>query len=420
MDGLDEIIREFLAESAENLDRLDRDLAALANDPQSPELLASVFRTVHSIKGTSGFLAFSRLEELTHAGETLLARLRDRELPLTPDIDAVLRELAEAIRALLARIYRSGHDTGLDLGRVLAAVRAAAGGQPVSNPTSSAVETTTRTADLDRPAGPPGGRHELPARIGEPSVRVAGELLDALHRLTAELALSRDQLITHAAELDDAQLRLTVQRLDRIATDLRAGVLRARMQPVEQVWSRFPRLVRTLGDQCGKQVRLLMAGSEIELDRSVLEAIRDPLTHLVRNAVDHGIEPVARRLAAGKPAHGTLRLQARPAADQVVVEVADDGAGIDLRAVGSGALARGLVTGEQLATMTAEQLRELVFQPGLSTAPAVTRISGRGVGMDVVKTNVERIGGSVELDSEPGAGTTCRLRVPLVARRRPA
>ena len=181
---------------------------------------------------------------------------------------------------------------------------------------------------------------------------------------------------------------------------------------MEQVWSRFPRLVRTLGDQCGKQVRLQMDGSDTELDRSVLEAIRGPLTHLVRNAVDHGIEPAAQRVAAGKPAHGTLRLQARAACGQVVVEVADDGAGIDLRAVGSGALARGLVTGDQLAAMTAGELRQLVFQPGLSTAAAVTRVSGRGVGMDVVKTNVEGIGGSVEIDSEPGRGTTCRLRVP--------
>jgi two-component system chemotaxis sensor kinase CheA len=260
----------------------------------------------------------------------------------------------------------------------------------------------------------------LPDRIGEQTVRVTGELLDALRRQAEELADCRDELMARAAQLDDAGLRRAVRRLDRISTELRAGVLRTRMQPMEQVWSRFPRLVRTLGDQCGKQVRLQMAGSDTELDRSVLEAIRDPLTHLVRNAVDHGIEPAAQRLAAGKPAHGTLRLRAHSAAGRVVVEVADDGAGIDLRAVGSGALARGLVTGDQLAGMSAGQLRELIFRPGLSTAATVTRVSGRGVGMDVVKTNVERIGGSVEIDSEPGAGTTCRLRIPVLADGRPA
>ena len=362
MDELDEIVGEFLAESAENLDRLDRDLAALVADPGSPELLAGVFRTLHSIKGTSGCLAFDRLEELAHAGETLLARLRDRELALTPSIAGVLHELVAAVRALLARIALAGTDTGLDLRQVLAAVRAAADTDPDA-PTP--IERATCT----------------PPRIGEPTGRAPGELLE----------------------------------LDRIST----GVPRTRL-PLEQVWSRFPRLVRTLGDRCGKQVRLQMAGGETELDRGVLEAIRDPLTHLVRNAVDHGIEPAAQRLAAGKPAHGTLRLRADAAAGRVVVEVADDGAGIDLRAVGSDALARGLVTGDQLARMSADQLRELIFRPGLSTAPRVTRVSGRGVGMDVVKTNVERIGGSVEIDSEPGAGTTCRLWVPMLADRRPA
>jgi two-component system chemotaxis sensor kinase CheA len=367
MDELDEIVGEFLAESAENLGRLDRDLAALVADPGSPELLASVFRTLHSIKGTSGCLAFDRLEELAHAGETLLARLRDRELALTPSIAGVLRELIAAVRALLARIAITGTDTGLDLRRVLAAVRAAADTDP-DGPTP--IERATRT---------------LP-RIGEPSGRALDELPE----------------------------------LDRLGTELRTRLPRTRMQPLEQVWSRFPRLVRTLGDRCGKQVRLQLAGGETELDRGVLDAIRDPLTHLVRNAVDHGIEPAAQRLAAGKPAHGTLRLRADAIAGRVVVEVADDGAGIDLRAVGSDALARGLVTGDQLARMSADQLRELIFRPGLSTAPRVTRVSGRGVGMDVVKTNVERIGGSVEIHSEPGIGTSCRLWVPMLAERRPA
>jgi two-component system, chemotaxis family, sensor kinase CheA len=403
MDGLDEIVGEFLAESAENLDLLDRDLTALAADPDSPELLAGVFRTLHSIKGTSGCLGFGRLEELTHAGETLLARLRDRELTPTPAIGGVLRELAKAVRGLLARISATGSDVGPDLDGVLTAVRTAAAGTEPSR------AEPARIAESG-----------LPDRIGEPSVRVAGELLDVLRRQAEELAACRDELIIRAARLDDAELRAAVRRLDRISSELRAGVLRTRMQPMEQVWSRFPRLVRALGDQCGKQVRLQMAGSDTELDRSVLEAIRDPLTHLVRNAVDHGIEPAAQRLAAGKPAHGTLRLRAHSAAGRAVVEVADDGAGIDLRAVGSGALVRGLVTGDQLAGMSADQLRELIFRPGLSTAPTVTRVSGRGVGMDVVKTNVERIGGSVEIDSEPGTGTTCRLRVPVLADGRPA
>jgi two-component system, chemotaxis family, sensor kinase CheA len=400
MDGLDEIIREFLSESAENLDSLERDLAALTRDPDSGALLAGIFRTLHTIKGTSGFLAFGRLEELTHAGETLLARLRDRELTLTREVGAVLRELTATVRALLARIAETGSDRGPDIDRVLSAVRIATAGGPYQEPTGQSANGRPEQLDGSLTRG------------GEPSVRVSVGLLDDLLVLAGELALTRREL---AGRLAEPELR----RLEWITAELRAGVLRARMQPMEQVWSRFPRLVRTLGDQCGKQVRLQMDGSDTELDRSVLEAIRGPLTHLVRNAVDHGIEPAAQRLAAGKPAHGTLRLQARAACGQVVVEVADDGAGIDLRAVGSGALARGLITGDQLAAMTAGELRQLVFQPGLSTAAAITRVSGRGVGMDVVKTNVEGIGGSVEIDSEPGRGTTCRLRVPRTPIARP-
>jgi chemotaxis protein histidine kinase CheA len=332
---MDEIVREFLAESAEHLNRLDRDLAALVRDPGSAQLLAGAFRTVHTIKGTSGCLALHRLEELAHAGEALLARLCDREMALTIPVVQLLRELTAAIRLLLAQLETTGSDAGPDVGRVSAALRTLA-----EQPPSAA----------GRPATHPG-----------PPVEFAP-----------------------------------------------AG----RLQPIDSAWCRLRRLVPVLAARCGKQVRLDLAGGEIELDRAVLAAIRDPLTHLVRNAVDHGIEPVAARLAAGKPACGTVRLHARTAAGRVLVEVADDGAGIDLRAVGSSALARGLVTADQLAGLPAGELRRLVFRPGLSTAPAVGLVSGRGVGMDVVKTNVEGIGGSVEIDSEPGRGTSCRLQLP--------
>ena len=421
---MDEIVREFLSESAENLDRLERDLLALTRDPGSPQLLANVFRTLHTVKGTSGCLALHRLEELAHAGETLLVRLRDRELALTPAVAQALYELVAAIRLLLARIAATGSDAGPDVGRVLAAVRTATAADQAESHQDEPRQDETEPSEWPESEWLAATRLPLaetgdpvPAdaldRVGEPSIRVPASELDSLWRLAGELAGAVGELTTNADRLADAGLIASARRLGRIASDLRAGVQRTRMQPVELVWSRFPRLVRTLGDQCGKQVRLQMAGSEIELDRSVLEAIRDPLTHLVRNAVDHGIEPAEQRLAAGKPAHGTLRLHARSAtAGQVVVEVADDGAGIDLRAVGSGALARGLVTSDQLAAMSVGELRQLVFRPGLSTAPAVTRVSGRGVGMDVVKTNVEGVGGSVEIDSEPGLGTTCRLRVP--------
>ena len=391
MEGLDELVREFLAESAENLSQLEAELAELARDPDSGQLLASAFRTLHTIKGTGGCLAFSRVEELAHAGEALLARLRDRRLALTPQVSEALRQLTDALSVLLGWIATSGSDTGPDIGPALAAVRAAAGTDP-------------------GPAEPMLFLDEPMLILDEPML-----VLDEPMLVLDEPMLVLDQPPMPAGErtrpASGCQPASPAQR--RTLAEPPAG--RSRLQPMERAWSRFPRLVRTLGDRCGKQVRLQLSGSEIELERGVLAAIRDPLTHLVRNAVDHGIEPAEQRLAAGKPAHGTLRLQAHSAAGQVVIEVADDGAGIDLQAVGSDALARGLVTGDQLAGMTATELAELVFQPGLSTARAVTRVSGRGVGMDVVKTNVESIGGSVEIDSVPGRGTVCRLRLPSAA-----
>lgn len=406
MDGMDEIVQEFLVESHENLDQLDRDLVALEQDPGSRELLASVFRTIHTIKGTSGFLAFGKLESITHVGENLLARLRDGRMTMTPGTTDVLLDMVDNVRALLTSIEADGTEGTVEVGGVVSRITAVLDGEePAPAPVAAPLEPVEPAAAADEPVAR--------RSVADNSVRVDVDLLDTLMRLVGELVLTRNQIVRQAGEFEDPPLVRASQRLNLIATELQEGVMKTRMQPIDSLWSRLPRVVRDLGAQCGKRVTLEMVGRETELDRSLLEAVKDPLTHLVRNAVDHGLETPEIRTAQGKPVAGTLTLRAFHAGGQVVVEVIDDGAGIDADRVAAKAREKGLRTPDQLAAMSATDLLQLVFLPGFSTAAAVTNVSGRGVGMDVVKTNIEAIGGTIEIESVIGRGTTCRLRIPL-------
>jgi two-component system chemotaxis sensor kinase CheA len=249
--------------------------------------------------------------------------------------------------------------------------------------------------------------------VADSTIRVDVDLLDELMLLVGELVLTRNQIVQYVGRSSDTDLVRASQRLNLIASELQEGVMKTRMQPIDHIWSKLPRVVRDLGMQCGKSVRLEMEGRETELDKTLLEAVKDPLTHLVRNSVDHGIESPDRRRESGKPAEGVLTLRAKHESGQVVVEVADDGAGIDPARIGTKAVERGLITEAQLARMTPGDVLQMIFLPGFSTAAAVTNVSGRGVGMDVVKTNIESIGGTIEVESVAGKGTVCRLRIPL-------
>jgi two-component system chemotaxis sensor kinase CheA len=342
-----ELIAEFLVESHEHLDRVDRELAALGCGAAPSELLAGIFRTVHTIKGTAGFLGFGRIGELSHAGEALLGRLRDGDVPLGPTTTGSLLALVDGTRSMLDAIEADGDDRGVDRRRLVGRLH--------------------ECADVGR-AG---------VRRGDPT---ADTRTDPPRVLTADLT-------THPTP--------------------------PRMLPIEHVWSRFPRLVRELAVTCGKWVRLEAEGGDIELEATVLAALRDPLTHIVRNSVDHGVESPADRVAAGKPREGAIRLRAASAGDEVVVEVADDGAGLDLDRVRAAAVRRGLLRRDQAERLCDRDVAALVFSHGLSTATTVTSVSGRGVGMDVVRTDVERVGGTVELRSEPGTGTTLTVRLPV-------
>jgi two-component system chemotaxis sensor kinase CheA len=451
MDDDAEIIAEFLVESHENLDQLDRDLVELEQHPGSRELLSSIFRTIHTIKGTSGFLAFGRLERLTHVGETLLSKLRDGEYAMTPDIAEALLRMVDTVRALLEGIERSGNDKdpGVDVAPVQAAIELLlkSGGQPpaveapvteapaVEAPATEVVDRSTPSPDATEPVDastpqPPawdgverrGVQAPDPAEpwdgverrsVAEATVRVDVELLDNLVQLVGELVLTRNQILQRTDTHEDVELIRASQRLDLVASELQESVMKTRMQPIGQVWSKMPRIVRDLAHQLGREVDLTMEGHETEMDRSVLEAVKDPLTHLVRNSMDHGIERPEDRERAGKPRTGRLLLRAYHESGQVVVEITDDGKGIDPERIGAIAVQRGVVAREQLARMDTKEIIGLIFRPGFSTATEVSNISGRGVGMDVVRTNIERIGGSVDVVSEVGKGTTTRVRIPL-------
>ena len=466
MDDLDDIVREFLVESREGLDQLDQDLVALEAQPGSRALLGSIFRTIHTIKGTSGFLALGRLERVTHVGESLLVELRDGRRSMDAPTTDVLLALVDCVRELLAAIEVDGSEGDVQVDATIARLEAVLANEPGAAPAAAAAPeptpaapepTPTAPAPAPAPAAPapepalaPAGsapaaqapvqaaptatvptQHPAPAEetveeLGslrghaETSIRVDVDLLDALMRQVGELVLARNRLSLLAGEREDLELSRSAQRVDLIAAELQEGVMKTRMQPIEHVWSKMPRVVRDLAAACGREVRLDMVGGDTELDRGLLEAVKDPLTHLVRNAVDHGIEPAADRVAAGKPAQGVLTLRAYHGGGQVVVEVADDGRGIDPEKVGATAVRKGLRTPEQVAAAAPADLLQLLFLPGFSTAQAVTNVSGRGVGMDVVRTKVEAVGGTVDVESTVGRGTVWRLRMPLTLAIMPA
>jgi two-component system chemotaxis sensor kinase CheA len=442
MSELDEVVREFLVESHEGLDRLDRDLVTLEQRPGDRELLAAIFRCIHTIKGTCGFLAFTKLEGVSHVGESLLSLLRDGRLSLTPAITSALLQLVDAVRQILGCIEADGGEGEVDYSALidrLTELQQPSSAEPAESSTGTpAPDTAPAVPGPSEPAGhapPPAvqagaGAAErveraepapAPAAVSGPAapvseasnIRVDVGLLDRLMNLVGELVLARNQVLQFSGRLDDAAFQSTTQRLNLITTELQEGVMKTRMQPIGNVWSKFPRVVRDLALACGKQASLDMEGKDTELDKTIIEAIKDPLTHIVRNAVDHGIESPGVRLAAGKPAEGRLRLRAYHEGGQVNIEIADDGGGIHADRVRQKALERGLITPEQAGRMPEREIYGLVFLPGFSTAERVTNVSGRGVGMDVVKTNIEKIGGTVDIHSTPGQGTTLRIKIPL-------
>ena len=408
-----EILAEFIIETNENLTRLNQDLVAMETRPKDAALLASIFRTFHTIKGTTGFLGFSKLESLTHAAENVLSQVRNGEREFTEELVSLILEATDAVTAHLRSIEATGQelaDAFQDLEQRLR--RLAENSGPAFSPApAGAVEP--QAAKPEQPAEAEAGAAAKGSSLADSTIRVDVGLLDKLMNLVGELVLARNQILQHSVRQADASLAASSQHLNLITSELQEGVMKTRMQPIGTVWNKLPRVVRDIASACHKQIQLEMDGSETELDRTIIEAIKDPLTHLVRNACDHGIEAPEARVSAGKPPAGKLSLRAFHEGGHVNIEISDDGAGIDPEKVKGKALAKGLVRPDQAERMDDQDAVQLIFLPGFSTAEKVTNISGRGVGMDVVKTNVERIGGVVEVTSRYGQGTTVRVKIPL-------
>lgn len=414
-----EVIREFLAESHENLARLDQEIVELERSPGNGELLDGIFRTMHTIKGTCGFFGFATLEKITHQAESLLSQLRDGTRQLHPGLISLILETVDATRTVLASIEETEKEGPEQFEALIERLRkevealSEEDAQAVDSPAPSQ-KTGHQPEDCAKAEGA-STKVEAPcaSAAADANVRVGVTLLDKLMDLVGELVLARNQILQFNAAREDSDFDATSQRLNLITSELQEGVMKTRMQPIGTVWNKLPRLVRDIGISLGKQVRLHMEGAETELDRTIIEAIKDPLVHLVRNACDHGIEAPEVRAQAGKAAHGTLKLRACHEGGQVNIEIADDGAGIDLQRVKQRAIEKGMLRPEQLQKLSEREAFNLIFQPGFSTAAAVTNLSGRGVGMDVVKSNVEKIGGVIDISSRPGEGTSVKLKIPL-------
>ncbi|GBD45062.1 Chemotaxis protein CheA [bacterium HR40] len=445
---MEDLIAEFTAECREGLARVDSELVAFERDPHDRERLGEIFRVVHTIKGTSGFLGLGRLERIAHAAETLLGTWRDGAPPTAEGMSVVLAAI-DRIKDIVAELEGSGTEPSGDDAQLLERLeRIASGSAPLPTRTEGTNEEQVSTsADADPAAcaawqtgGPPAagdvaavagqpmraaaevagggdedprqeGGHRRAARSG--SLRVSVALLEALMGHVSDLVLTRNRLVRLGRDLAHPELETALQRLDQVTTELRDGIMKARMQPISNAWSGMPRIVRDLCAALGKKVDLVMEGGATELDRQLLEVIKDPLVHIVRNAIDHGIEPPEERRRAGKPETGRLRLQAAHEGGMIVVRISDDGRGLDLERIGRKAVAAGLCTEARLATLSPRQIASFIFAPGLSTAEKVTNVSGRGVGMDVVKRNIEDIGGSVEIETQRGLGTTFTITIPL-------
>jgi two-component system, chemotaxis family, sensor kinase CheA len=395
---MDELLQEFLAETREMLEALGGELVAWEEDPGDRARLDSIFRFFHTVKGNCGFLDLPRLQALSHAAEDALEDVRaGRRRADSTFVDAVLA-VVDRIGDLVDAIEAGSDHPDSGEKALVAALKLDA----------------ERAADEFELRPNAGGDQPQRGAVHQRSVRLPVDLLDKVMSGVSDMVLARNELARRLRECSaEAEVAEPFERLSAIIADVREAMTRTRMQRVEGLFSTLPRLVRDLSAELGKLTLCDIAGGEVELDREMIEIVRDPLTHLIRNAIDHGIEAPAVRLAAGKRETGLLTVSARQSGNQILIDIADDGRGIDDAKLVEKAVAAGIIDAAQGARLSRRQRTELIFAPGLSTAEAVTAISGRGVGMDVVRANIERIGGSVEIDSTPGRGTRITLRVPL-------
>ena len=495
---MDDLLSEFLTETNEGLGVLDVELVKLEQNPNDPELLSNIFRLMHTIKGTCGFLGLPRLESVAHSGENILGRVRDGELEVTPEAVSLILECLDRIREILEVLEATESEPAGDDSELIARLDACAEGktaaaapaaepaaepaeasagepaaatgegtdaedsveavaaeaesavaaeasadpemtdaetaEPVAADTSGAdagpedvepaVQLAEATPEVPAPAEAVAAEKPKVEKTGEAethkessvanqSIRVNVELLENLMTMVSELVLTRNQLLQILRSQKETEFAAPLQRLNHVVSELQEGVMKTRMQPIGNAWAKLPRIIRDLAHELGKKIDLTMKGADTELDRQVLDLIKDPLTHMVRNSADHGLETPAERRRAGKPETGTVMLNAYHEGGHIIIEIADNGKGLNSQAIKRKAIANGLASEAELEALSDQQIMQFIFKPGFSTAEQVTAVSGRGVGMDVVRTNIERIGGTVELNSVPGKGTKFTIKIPL-------
>lgn len=442
-----ELKAEFLVETYEGLDRLDQYLVLLEDTPDDAAVLTEVFRILHTIKGTCGLLGLQRLERIAHGAENLLGLIRDSLLEMNSEIANALLSAIDAIRSMMEGLEDTGAEGDLDIEAVVGRL-GRLGDLDAANTEAPGADAPKRIGDLlveaelvdrtdveiaateqslgdDRSIGQILVEQNRVSQenldqttasqrsAAESTIRVDVRVIDQLMNLVGELVLTRNQLLQLSADAATTEFQSPTQRLNLITSELQEGVMQTRMQPISQIWNKLPRVVRDLSQQFDKRIRLELCGEETDLDRRILEAIKDPLTHMVRNTADHGIETPEQRIAAGKNPEGFLRMTASHEGGKVNIEISDDGAGIDADLVRTKAIEKGVITAETASRLTDDEAIDLIFAPGFSTASVISNISGRGVGMDIVRNNIERIGGSVAITSTVGEGTTFRIKIPL-------
>jgi two-component system, chemotaxis family, sensor kinase CheA len=475
---MDDLLSEFLTETSENLSVLDVELVRLEQNPNNPELLSNIFRLVHTIKGTCGFLGLPRLEHVAHASENVLGKFRDGELRVTAQAVSAILESLDTIKGILSVLEQTeaeppGNDADLIArlnaiaeGREVEAAPAAPPAPVAAAPEPVAAAPAPEPAPPSppvaaRPASPPARQSEPapvpevvaakeaakelvvpepvasePAPVSAPAqagsagedmreaankesavaaqtIRVNVDLLENLMTMVSELVLTRNQLLQILRSQKESEFAAPLQRLNHVTSELQEGVMKTRMQPIGNAWAKLPRLVRDLAHELGKKIDLQMLGADTELDRQVLELIKDPLTHMVRNSADHGLETPVDRMRSGKTETGRITLNAYHEGGHIIIEISDDGRGLNIERIKQKALQNGMVTEAELAGMSDNQIQQFIMKPGFSTAAKVTSVSGRGVGMDVVKTNIEKIGGTIEMKSAASKGSTFIIKIPL-------
>jgi two-component system chemotaxis sensor kinase CheA len=435
---MDDLLREFVTETYESLDVVDVELVRFEQEPNNAKILDHIFRLVHTIKGTCGFLNLPRLEALAHAAETLMGKFRSGATASGESVTLILSTI-DRIKEILDALEReqqepAGSDADLiaELQRMLGVVegKPAVAEQTVGTLVPQILERPLRPGedsldDLERAfrdtpvekaepkAPPPSAKADEAEKLANQSIRVPVETLEQLMTMVSELVLTRNQLLEIVRRQEESEFKAPLQRLSNVTAELQEGVMKTRMQPIGNAWQKLPRIVRDLGNELGKYIDLEMLGAETELDRQVLDLVKDPLTHMVRNSADHGLETSAERRALGKPERGRIRLSAYQEGGQIVIEIADDGRGLDTERIKAKAVSQGLATAAEIEKLSESQIQKFIFAPGFSTAAQVTNISGRGVGMDVVRNNIDQIGGTIDVRSVAGEGVSFVIKIPL-------